>query len=140
MATSKTIITLMLITLVSVIGTGCSDDAASPTAVAPVDTAPPAVPANLDLDFVSGSVILSWDQNYTDSDLAGFIVRRENNGNAIELTAAPTSAAAFVDDDVPFGISEYGVFSVDLSGNESAIVSTSYVLPRAHITEDLFDE
>ncbi len=139
MATSKTIITLMLITLVSVIGTGCSDDATSPVAVTPpvVDTAPPAVPYGLDGVYNSGSFTMSWDANTTDADFAGFSIQREHDGVVVAL-ASLSSATSFVDSSVPYGLSSYEVYSVDFTGNESAITSVSYNRHQDHGEIDLY--
>jgi len=82
MSSIKTIVTLALITALSIVSIGCSDDATSPVTVDPpavvVDTAPPAVPSNLATYYDAGLVTLSWDANTTDSDLAGYILRRDN--------------------------------------------------------------
>ncbi len=142
MATSKTIITLMLITLVSVIGTGCSDDSTSPVAVVPtpvVDTAPPAVPANLDIQYVNGAIELSWDTNTTDADLDGFILTRENKGETIYLFSSPYNVSSFVDNSELDGTSTYVLYSVDFSQNQSAAVSISYTAPRLHTSDVLVD-
>jgi hypothetical protein len=137
MATSKTIITLMLITLVSVIGAGCSDDAATtPVSVIPdvvVDTAPPAAPANLAAVYdAAGFVELSWDQNTTDADLDGYVVKRSQAGISLDLIGSPANVNSYFDFDPPMGSSEYTVYSVDLTGNESAIVSLTYDGPQYH--------
>jgi len=142
MATSKTIITLMLITLVSVIGAGCSDDEASaPTAIPPVvevDTAPPAAPANLAALYdAAGYVQLSWDQNTTDADLDGFIVKRSQAGTSVDLIGSPANVCSYFDFDPLSGTSEYTVYSVDLAGNESAVVSVVYEAQRYHNDQSL---
>ena len=66
MASNKKIMTLMLITLVSLAFTGCSDTDDNPAAVV-IDTAPPAVPAQLDLDYSNGSATITWATNQTSS-------------------------------------------------------------------------
>ncbi len=142
MATSKKIITLMLIILVSVIGTGCSDDSTSPAPAAPpvevvVDTAPPAVPANLSVMASSEAILLAWDQNTTDADLDGFIITREHLGVTEVLTDAPRNVAAFSDYDAQEGESVYYVYSVDFTGNESGMASVTYQSPRVRDISDL---
>jgi hypothetical protein len=54
MASTKTIVTMICITLISLVAVGCSDDS-SPVAQASVDTAPPAVPANLNVAYDADS-------------------------------------------------------------------------------------
>lgn len=138
MASSKKITTLVLIALVALAFTGCSSDDSNPAAVA-IDTAPPAVPANLDLSYTAGTATLSWAQNNVDNDLAGYIVTRENNGSTTALVASPALMNSYVDSTPPAGISHYNVYAVDTSGNQSAVVSVDLSIISAHRTDHLSD-
>jgi len=90
-----------------------------------IDTAPPAVPANLAAAYADGVVSLSWDANTTDADLAGFVLRRDNYGEITELVASPSVFQSFQDSPA-LGLNVYEIYSVDLVGNESAISSIEY--------------
>ncbi|MCP4290347.1 MAG: hypothetical protein GY780_00755 [bacterium] len=124
MSSIKTIVTLALITALSLMTIGCSE---SDSIIAPavVDTAPPAVPSNLAAEFDDGQISLSWDANTTDADLAGFIVSRSNYGEVTVLVASPSIITSF-DDDPALGQNIYQVYSVDLTGNASAVATVEY--------------
>jgi hypothetical protein len=138
MASTKTIVTMICITLISFMAVGCSDDS-SPVAQAPVDTAPPAVPANLTVayDADAGSATISWAQNTTDADLAGFIVTRDYYGDVDVLVGTPAMISDFEDSAPLMGVSTYNVYSVDDAGNQSAVASCELVRTGDHQTRDL---
>ncbi len=128
MSSIKTIVTLALITALSIGSIGCSDTTDPVTVADPpvvIDTAPPAVPANLAAAYADGVVSLSWDANTTDADLAGFVLRRDNYGEITELVASPSVFQSFQDSPA-LGLNVYEIYSVDLVGNESAISSIEY--------------
>lgn len=133
MSSIKAIVTLALIIALSLVSIGCSDsDVTAPVAEAPVvDTAPPAVPTNLNANYSDGQISLSWAQNTTDADLAGFIVRRDNYGEVTTLVASPSIIQNYSDTPA-MGLNIYQVFSVDLVGNESAIATVEYHLIGSH--------
>ncbi len=130
MASSKKIVTLMLITLVGLAFTGCGDS--GPVGVAAVDTAPPAVPANLDVQYTNGAATISWAANTVNPDLAGFIVSRERNGASEALVSSPAMITSYTDPSPLFGSSTYHVYAVDLAGNQSAVSSTNLTISGAH--------
>ena len=138
MASNKKIAILMLVTLVSLAFTGCSDSDDNPAAVV-VDTAPPAVPADLDLNYSNGTATISWAQNNVDADLAGYIVTRERNGVAEDLVAAPALINSFIDANPLSGSSQYHVYSVDTSGNASAVMTTYLTVTLSHQDSQLSD-
>ena len=129
MASKKMIVALLILGLVAV-ATGCSDSK-SPVVAAP-DTAPPALPSNLDVVFTSGAAMISWDQNVVDSDLAGYIVTRERLGEVETLVGTPTLMTSFEDASPLLGSSAYHVFAVDTSGNESAVATTYLMVAVSH--------
>ena len=136
MASNKKIAILMLITLVSLAFTGCSDSNDNPAAVI-IDTAPPAVPAELDLDFSDGYATISWAQNTVDADLAGYVVTRERYGVVEGLVASPAMINSYIDANPLSGSSQYHVYSVDTSGNASAVSTTYLTVALAHPTGEL---
>ncbi|MDX2472399.1 MAG: hypothetical protein QNL91_01695 [Candidatus Krumholzibacteria bacterium] len=136
MASNKMIMTLMLIALVSLAFTGCSDSDDNPAAVV-LDTAPPAVPAELDLQYSDGSATISWAQNTVDSDLAGYIVTRERYGVVEDMVAAPALINSYIDANPLSGSSEYHVYSVDTSGNASAVSTTYLTVALVHRSHEL---
>lgn len=133
MASKKMIVTTLILGLVAV-ATGCSDSN-NPIVAAP-DTAPPALPSNLDVEFASGVATISWDANVVDSDLAGYIVTRERQGESETLVATPTLLTTYTDEAPLVGSSSYHVYAVDTSGNESA-VSTVYLLVAVEHADDV---
>ncbi len=137
MSSIKLIVTLALITTLSLLSVGCSSDDSPTSIVDPpvIDTAPPAVPANVDAAYSNGQVTLSWDQNSTDADLAGFVVDRVNNGVTTSLVASPTMLQNFQDSPA-LGLNVYQVYSVDLTGNASAIATAEYHLAGQRPVED----
>lgn len=136
MASSKKITTLVMIALVALAFTGCSSDDSNPAAVI-IDTAPPAVPANLSMAYDSGSATISWAQNNVDSDLAGYIVTRRHSGTSTELVASPALMNSYVDSNPQPGFSQYHVYAVDTSGNQSAIASVDLMISQTHQPADM---
>ncbi len=131
MSSIKLIVTLALITTLSLVSIGCSDDTTSIVDPPVVDTAPPAVPSNLGAAYVDGLITLTWDANTTDADLAGFIVSRDNYGVMTSLVASPSIIQSF-EDSPAMGLNTYQVYSVDLVGNASAVASVDYNLSGRH--------
>ncbi len=137
MVSNRKIATLIIITLVGLAFTGCSDDS-TPAAVAPViDTAPPAVPANADVVYDSGAATLSWAVNTVDLDLEGYLVVRENGGVSQTLVATPALITSYVDAAPPIGANHYHVYSVDTAGNQSAAAVINLEISRGHQTSEL---
>ena len=138
MASNKTIATLMLITLISLVAVGCSDDN-SVTAVtpppAPVDTAPPAVPTGVAVEMVDGVAVLSWDRNTTDSDLDGYIITRDSELGSVDLIASPTLVQSYQDTNPVTGSNIYYIYSVDYTGNQSAGSSVDLLNAGTHDRE-----
>ena len=123
MTSSKKFIALICISLVSLIAVGCSDDSSPVATPAPVDTAPPAVPANLQVDYASHQALVQWAANTTDADLAGYIVSRESGASTVALIDTPTMINSYTDPNPVNGVSYYHVYAVDESGNQSAVAS-----------------
>ncbi len=136
MASNKKIMTLMIITLVGLAFAGCSDSDTSPTAVA-IDTAPPAVPTNLDVDYSSGVATISWAANTVDADLAGYIVDREKNSVRESLVSTPALITTYVDSNPLIGVSQYIIYAVDTSGNRSAVATINLEVFLSHRTNAL---
>ena len=135
---NKKIVSVILVCLVGILAAGCSED--NPVAVqAPVDTAPPALPYNVDGTFIqtSGVVTLSWGVNTTDADLVGYLVTRENKGNVVDIIATPTLVQIVQDANPPAGTNLYQVYAVDEAGNTSAAQSVIVIIAANHQTADL---
>lgn len=129
MANHKMIVTVMLIALAAL--AGCSDD--NPvTPTTPIDTAPPAVPANLSVEGSPTAATLSWDMSAVDPDLAGYVVSREHYGVTETLTAGPRMIDSYVDTNPRPGNSQYLVYAVDNSGNMSAVASAALYTPHGN--------
>lgn len=141
MASSKKLVALFCITLISLVAVGCSDDS-SPvvTTPDPVDTAPPAVPANLSVEYDADleAAVISWAANTVDTDLAGYVVSRDYYGDVDVLVGTPAMINDFEDSAPLMGTSVYNVYAVDTSGNQSAIASATLVRTAEHQTHDLF--
>lgn len=129
MASKKTIVTFLILGLVAV-ATGCSDS--NNAIVAAPDTAPPALPSNLDVAFTDGVAVISWDISGVDNDLAGYIVTREFRGETETLVTTPTLATTFEDSAPLVGSSAYHVYAVDTTGNESAVATTYLMVAVSH--------
>lgn len=138
MASTKTIVTMICITLISLVAVGCSDDS-SPVTTAPVDTAPPAVPAEVSVDYdrAANAAHVSWAANTTDADLAGYVVSRDYYGDVDVLVASPAMINSYQDSAPLLGISTYHVYAVDEAGNQSAVASCQLVRTSSHATHDL---
>ena len=128
MASKKIFLTLMCLTALTFVAVGCGDDDSNPVAAA-VDTAPPVLPSGLDLQYaaVDRAVTVSWDQNVSDADFAGFLVSRAAyDGEPVALVDEPQAAPYFEDADVDFGrVVTYYIYSVDTSGNASAAATVT---------------
>lgn len=138
MSSIKTIVTLALITTLSLVSIGCSDSTDPVTVVDPpivIDTAPPAVPSNLASAYAEGFVTLSWDTNTTDSDLAGFVLTRDNYGELTTLVGSPSVFQSFQDAPA-MGLNIYEIYSVDTTGNASAVASIEYRVYGEHNDDD----
>jgi len=131
MASKKTFIiaSLGIIALVA----GCGSDSSNPTTPV-VDTAPPALPGNLAVQYQSSqnTAIVSWGANVTDADLAGYLVARGAYGEQpTALTDAPQNTTQFIDN---LGATcgrqvTWYIYAVDTSGNSSAAATISMWLP-----------
>jgi len=138
MSSIKTIVTLALITTLSIVSIGCSDSTSPVTVVDPpvvIDTAPPAVPSNLESAFADGLVTLSWAANTTDADLAGYVLTRDNYGEVTTLVGSPSVFQSFQDAPA-MGLNVYEIYSVDTSGNASAVASIEYRVYGEHNEDD----
>lgn len=129
MASKKMIAATLILGLVAV-ATGCSDSN-NPIVAAP-DTAPPALPSNLEVDFTSGVAVVSWDENAIDADLAGYVVTRERLGETETLVETPMLMTSYQDSAPLVGSSAYHVFAVDTSGNESAVATVYLMVAVSH--------
>ncbi len=135
MASKKTTLILVSLGIVALLA-GCGgDDDSNP--VNPVDTAPPALPGNLDVQYAAAqnTAIVSWDENVTDADFAGYLVSRgsydlepvEPGGptpgrQPLPGRASSTTAGRQV---------TYYVYSVDTSDNVSAAATVTLEIPVA---------
>ena len=137
MVSNKMIVTIMLIAVVALASAGCSDD--NPVTPAnSVDTAPPAVPANLNVEYSANMAVVNWSMSTVDTDLAGYIVTRENRGVTDTLVGVPAMIDSYEDANPPAGTSLYHVYAVDTSGNESAVATASLTITLSHQTSDLY--
>lgn len=131
MANTKNILIAMLLTILAIAATGCSDS--NPVALdTPIDTAPPAgvYAVRSNVDYTAGTATISWAPNTVDSDLAGYMVTRENRGSVVSLVATPTMSTQIADLSPRPGVNKYSVYAVDLAGNESAVQQVSVVLAQ----------
>ncbi|MEN8006056.1 MAG: hypothetical protein ABFS42_03535 [Candidatus Krumholzibacteriota bacterium] len=136
MVSNKMIVTFMLIAAAALVCTGCSDD--SPVTPPPaIDTAPPAVPANLSVDHAADTAVINWDLSTVDTDLAGYIVTRENGGATETLIGTPALISSYEDESPLPGLTLYHVYSVDYTGNESAVATVSLTIIQGHQILDL---
>ncbi len=136
MVSKKMIVTFMLIAATTMVGAGCSDD--NPvTPTTSIDTAPPAVPANLNVEYDFENAQINWDMNTVDLDLAGYIVTRERYGITQVLVGTPTMITSYEDPNPQGGISQYHVYAVDQSGNESAVATVTLTVVLSHRTDSL---
>ncbi len=129
MASKKLILTLTCIAALAFLAVGCGSDDDSPTGPV-VDTAPPALPSNLQAvyDEAQAAAVISWAPNTTDADLAGYLVSRASYDlDPVELVSAPQSANQFQDADVASCGRQvtYYISAVDESGNVSAAATVA---------------
>jgi hypothetical protein len=140
MASKKLLLTLACITALAMVTVGCGGDDDDSNPVVPVvDTAPPALPSGLQLALDSDGAILTWDENTTDVDFAGFLVSRTIDGSGtIALVEVPQAQAGYHDiSSLPVGAAlTYLVYSVDTSGNASAAAVASCVVEYDAPTPD----
>jgi hypothetical protein len=136
MVSKKMIVTILLTAIVALTGAGCSDDnPVSPTTA--LDTAPPAVPANLSADYSGNGAVINWDLSTVDTDLAGYIVVREHDGVTDTLVSTPSMISSYQDMSPMTGTNVYHVYSVDHVGNMSAVATVSLTITLGHQTADL---
>lgn len=127
MSSIKTITTLAAIVIISLGFIGCSGGDSIPLTGTTVDTAPPAVPAQLATQVDHGVLTLSWAANTTDDDLAGFVVEKEYLGQVFILQDTPVNNTS-IQDNPGVGLNIYKIYSVDLVGNASAAASIQCVV------------
>jgi len=136
MVSNRMIVTFLLIAVVALAGSGCSDD--NPvTPSSSIDTAPPAVPANLSVAYNASAAVINWNMNTVDTDLAGYIVVREHNGVTDTLVSTPTLENSFVDATPPTGSSLYHVYAVDTTGNQSGVATVALTISLGHQVSEL---
>ena len=94
-------------------------DLSDEASISPVDTFPPAAPADLHATPGPASIELSWEPN-TESDLAGYRVYRSAGGGPFEKAADLAAIPTWSDKNVEHGKTyRYAVTAVDRVGNES---------------------
>ncbi len=135
MASKNLILTLLCVTAMTFLVVGCGSDDDSPAAPV-VDTAPPALPSGLGVQYaaVSQTATISWDQNVTDNDFAGFLVSRGSYDMAPEdLVTQPQTINRYQDDNLAGAGRQvtYYVYSVDENGNVSAASTVQVTLDNA---------
>ena len=138
MVSNKTIVTIMLIAAVALVLTGCSDDSTVIPTTA-IDTAPPAVPANLSVNHSADTAVINWDMSTVDTDLAGYIVTKERYGVTETLLATPALISSYEDPNPQAGSTMYHVYAVDYSGNQSAVATVILAIVLGHNDNDLTD-
>ena len=137
MVSNKMIVTILLTAIVALTGAGCSDEnPVTPTTA--IDTAPPAVPANLSADYSGSAAVINWDLSTVDTDLAGYIVVRERNGVSDTLVSTPSMISSYQDMNPKTGTSVYHVYAVDHTGNMSAVATVSLTITLGHQSADLY--
>ena len=136
MVSNKMIVSILLITAVALVCTGCGNESTVIPANV-IDTAPPAVPANLSVNHSADSAVISWDMNTVDTDLAGYIVTRERYGVTETLISTPALISNYEDPNPLAGSTLYHVYAVDKAGNESAVATVSLTIVLGHNTTDL---
>jgi hypothetical protein len=134
---------LMMALAMTIGAVGCGSDNDSSSVAPPVDTAPPVLPSGLAVTYDAATldVVVSWDQNTTDADFAGFLVSRTAAGVTEELSDLPQVTNQFVDN--VMGVCRtltYRVASVDEVGNVSAAATVNLTIevprPRQQLNED----
>ncbi len=139
MAGYKTVFTLVLIGLISLLATGCGSDDDNHTTAPVVDTAPPAVPNDPTGVLVIGGdetyVLIDWADNTTDADFAGFQLSRINSDNTVELTQTLLTDSTYRDYSAPTGTNIYEIAAVDLVGNVSAAARAYVAVRDMHVPQ-----
>ena len=136
MVSKMMVVTFMLIAATTLVGAGCSDDdPVNPTTS--IDTAPPAVPANLHVDYDLENAQITWDMNTVDPDLAGYIVTKERYGITEVLVGTPTMITSYEDPNPQGGPNIYQVYAVDQAGNQSAVATVTLTVVLNHETHTL---
>lgn len=103
---------------------GCGGgDVTSPPNV--VDTAPPAVPVDIQGEIIEAQVIVHWAPNTTDADLVGYMVYRANGTRVATMCQAPIDETWYVDENPMVGENVYRVSAVDANDNESAVATVT---------------
>lgn len=124
MASKTRILSLICLTALT-FAAGCGDDDDQNPAAPIVDTAPPALPGGLVVNYdpAQQTALVAWNANVTDSDLAGYLVSRGSYDlTPTALVSDPQTANAYEDSDLA-GCGRqvtYYVYSVDTNGNVSA--------------------
>ncbi|MCC7341250.1 MAG: hypothetical protein IT170_09195 [Bryobacterales bacterium] len=91
-----------------------------PLAITPVDTFPPAVPADVTAVAGAAGVELSWARNQ-ESDFLEYRIYRSAAGSEFQPVGEPTPTPTFSDVTAPRAVPlRYRITSVDEKGNESA--------------------
>jgi hypothetical protein len=100
-------------------GCGDSDGTTAPNDPEVVDTTPPAVPVNLQILSVDGSIELDWDDN-SEADLAGYALERtlDDGVTWTAVQSGPIVDSEFVDS--YYSRVSYRLASLDVSENQSA--------------------
>lgn len=140
MASKKIILTLATIGIAALLG-GCGGDDSNDPVAPVIDTAPPALPGGIAVDYAADQQVvnLTWDANVTDADLAGYVISRGDYANdPQDLTVEPLTATTFQDTTEPGQSGRrvtYYVRCVDTSDNLSAAATATVVIshePEEH--------
>jgi fibronectin type 3 domain-containing protein len=100
-------------------GKEAESEIGEPVALTPVDTFPPAVPANLRAAAAPASIELAWDRD-TEADLAGYRVYRAEGSGEFARVAEVSQIPTYSDSSIEHGKTyRYAVSAVDQAGNES---------------------
>lgn len=105
-------------TLSSISSPVVASEFSTPLTVVPVDTFPPAVPANVSAVSTPGEVRIFWDANL-ETDLSGYYVYRGTRPDQPEKISPLISVNRYTDASPPQETVYYQVSAVDQSGNES---------------------
>lgn len=133
MASKKTTLIIASLSIIALL-VGCGSDNDSNPAAPVVDTAPPALPGNPAVQFTAdqSTAIVTWDDNVTDADFAGFLVSRGSYDNdPVVLVGTPQTASQFADQlaqDCGRQVTYY-IYSVDTSDNVSAAATVTLEIP-----------
>ena len=106
--------------------TESESDASAAIKITPLDTFPPATPANASAITGTVSIELNWDRN-TETDFKNYRVYRAAGPADFEKIADGVEAPAYSDRTIKSGIAyKYVITAVDQAGNES---------PRSNVVE-----